>query len=192
MKTYFVTGNKGKVETANIELSPLGINVVQYDKIDFSEPRSYSLNEIAISKARQAFDVLQKPLMVLDAGFYINRWDNFPGPFTNHVIETLGLEGIMKLLEGEERECEFRNALVYIDNLLDEPKIFYSSIKGSVNKKIGLDNPERSGWSVLHKIFIPEGFNRPLSEMNKDEYSAYRISRQPIYTNFGEWLVRNQ
>ncbi|MBU0899109.1 MAG: hypothetical protein KJ613_04815 [Nanoarchaeota archaeon] len=192
MMIYFVTGNKGKVETAKAELSPLGIEVVHYDSIEFSEPRSYDLNEIAKSKANQAFNVLQKPLMVLDAGFYINRWGDFPGPFTNHIIETLDLKGIMKLLENEKRDCEFRNALAYMDDTLDEPKVFYSSIKGIVSEGIGSDNPKRIGWSVLHKIFIPEGFDKPLSEMNSEEYAIYRKNRQPIYSSFGEWLVANR
>ena len=188
MNIYFVTGNKGKIETAEVELSPLGIDVIQWNKIEFSEPRTYDLNEIAISKAKQAFDVLQKPLMVLDAGFYMHRWVDFPGPFTNHALKTLGLDGIMKLVEKEDRGCEFRNALAYIDDSLDEPKIFYVTIKGIIGEKIGPDNPERTGWSVLHKIFVPDGFDKPLSEMNNEEYSIYRKNRQPIYSQFGEWL----
>ncbi|MBU2519632.1 MAG: hypothetical protein KKB03_00110 [Nanoarchaeota archaeon] len=190
MEMFFVTGNKGKYVTAKAELSEFNIQLIQ-KSIEIPEPRTYDIREIAREKALLAYKTLKKPLIVLDAGFYLKRWKDFPGPFTNHAIRGLGIEGILKLIEGEERLCEFRNVLAFIDENHIEPIFFESNIGGTVPEQSRGGSHERQ-WSKLHTIFIPEGFEKTLAEMNDAEYEEYnkwRVGKAPIFRNFGVWLT---
>ena len=191
MNIYFATKNEGKVATAQTELSDFNIQFVHHP-INFSEPRSYDLNKIASEKAMQALSYLHAPLIAVDAGFYIDRWPDFPGPFTNHVLETLGLEGIMKLVEQEEHGCEFRHVVAYIDSTFNKPKNFPSIERGKIHKEIGKPRPEGKGWSELNRIFVPDGWDKPVSELSENEYEEYKVNRPPIYKKFGEWVVNNK
>ena len=190
MKICFVTGNRGKYIGAKAELEEFDIQLEQV-ALETPEPRSYDLREIAKDKALFAYERVGEPLIVLDAGFYLNRWKDFPGPFTNHALHGLGIEGIMKLLEGEERGCEFRNALAYIDREHAGPVYFENKIPGTV-PGTPRGGPHERQWSELHTIFIPSGFEKTLAEMSDNEYAEYRrwrASKRPIFRQFGEWLT---
>ncbi|MFH1445100.1 MAG: non-canonical purine NTP pyrophosphatase [Nanoarchaeota archaeon] len=189
MEIFFVTGNNGKFLTAQKELSEFNIQLVQKD-IDIPEPRSYDIMEIAREKAIKAYEILKKPLIVHDAGFYLKKWKDFPGPFTNHALQGLGLEGLLKLIEGEDRSCKFKNVLAYIDGSLKEPIFFESNINGTASEQSRGSSHKRS-WSKLHSIFIPETFNKTLAEMTDkeyDEYMSWRVQKEPIFRDFGLWL----
>ena len=190
MKIYFVTGNKGKYIGAQSELSEFNIQLEQ-KPFETPEPRSYDLKEIARDKALFAYGIVKEPLIVLDAGFYLHKWRDFPGPFTNHALHGLGIEGLMKLVEGNNRDCEFRNVLAYIDKKHKEPVFFYSNIYGTVPETPRGGAHERQ-WSELHAIFVPKGFSKTLAEMNDEEYGNYkmwRVAKHPIFREFGVWLT---
>jgi len=190
MKLYFATKNSRKVETAQRELSEFVIEIVQYD-IDFSEPRSYRLEEIAAQKAREALGYLHAPLIAVDAGFYLERWPNFPGPFTNHALETLGLKGMLKLVDGEDRACRYMHVVAYVDEKLENPIFFSSSVEGSLSGEID-ESPLRIGGSDIDRIFVPDGYDKPVSSMTDDEREEYRKGKTPVFTDFGGWLVNNR
>lgn len=189
MKIYFVTGNTGKVISARDELSEFGIQVEQKE-IDIPEPRTYDIKEIAREKAMLAYAKVGKPLIVLDSGFYLNAWKDYPGPFTNHAIRGLGIRGILKLVDGEDRGCMFRNVAAYMDETHAEPVFFENSIRGIVSDQPRGEPRERQ-WSPLHTIFIPGEFEKTLAEMNEEEYGEYRkwrVENYPIFSEFGKWL----
>lgn len=190
MKIYLVTGNEGSVVTAQHELSGFDIQVEQTD-VETPESGSYDIAERARHRAHYAFEAINRPLVVLDAGFYLDRWPDFPGPYTTHALHSLGTAGILKLLEGEERGCEFRHALAYIDERHIDIPVFRSVIRGSVAAQ-----PRGScegGWSRYHTIFVPEGFDSPLAELCEDgaeheRYTQWRMQHS-LFRPFGEWLT---
>jgi XTP/dITP diphosphohydrolase len=182
---YFATTNEGKVHILQKDLGAHGIRVIQRS-IDLIEPRSSDVQEIAASKIKQAYALIQKPTVVIDAGFYIDSIHGFPRAFVNFVLETIGVEGILKLVEGKPRGCEFRECLAYMDSTLKEPKYFVMHIRGT------LASGERGSmqkhlWSVLGLIFIPDGSDKTLAEMSYDELMAWRTSSQEQYS-LGELL----
>jgi len=92
----FVTSNQGKYSSAKNFLNKYKIKVIQ-KSLEVPEPRG-PLEEIAIYKARYAFKILKKPLITMDAGFFIHSLRSFPKMFTNFVLDTIGVEGVIKLL----------------------------------------------------------------------------------------------
>ena len=114
---YFCSGNVGKYEhlllnTQHIE----SVKIVQKQDIDIVEPQLNSIEEIAIYKAKKAFEILKKPVIVQDSGLVVKELKDFPGPYTKYVSQTIGCTGILKLLEGKrDRSCGFTACLVFID-----------------------------------------------------------------------------
>ena len=132
-KVYFATRNKGKVDSLRSFLSKYGIEVIQ---VPFSirEPRTDDLEEIARQKVLTAYEKIGKACIALDSGFYIHSLNGFPKTYVNFVLKTIGIEGILKLVEGKERKCEFRNCLAYMDDSLEEPKFFKLKVRGSLSE----------------------------------------------------------
>ena len=190
MKVYFATKNGGKVQTLRRDLKPFEIEVVQSD-IDLIEPRSDDVGEIARSKVRQAYEQIGGPCVAVDAGFYIGSLLGFPGAFVNHALKTIKVEGILKLMDGEDRRvCVFRQCLAYMDGLT-RPRYFLESVNGALSTE-GRGKKQGYHWSDLSRIFIPDGCGKTMSEMSRDEYDewkAERVKENPsLGMQLGKWL----
>jgi XTP/dITP diphosphohydrolase len=130
---YFVTENKPKFDNANILLKKHGIQVKQ-KKLPLLEIQTDSLEEIALYKARQAFEKVKKPLIVKDDGWYITALKGFPSVYMKYVNQWLGPEDFLRLIKPyRNREIIFKEALCYIDD--KKHKVFLNSIPGKIVKK---------------------------------------------------------
>ena len=161
--------------------------------MDIPEPRSSDVQEISKEKVIFAYNKLKKPVIALDAGFFINSLNGFPRAFVNFTLETIGLEGILNLVEGKERSCEFRECLSYLDDSLSEPQYFIENVKGTLSHEIKGFLQDHL-WSKLGLIFIPEGNIKTLAEMNYQEYVEWRKSKEKeSYSRlFYEWFFKNK
>jgi XTP/dITP diphosphohydrolase len=189
MEIFYATTNKGKVNSMQREFDRYGWTVKQLE-LDIPEPRSSDVKEIAEHKIKFAYQQIKKPVIALDAGFYIPSLNGFPRAFVNFSLETVGLEGILRLAEGKSRDCEFREALSYMDDNFAEPKTFIGQVKGTL-AKTPRGTRQDYHWSKLVLIFIPEGSDKTLAEMTKDKYTEWRkISREKESParKFVEWL----
>ena len=160
----FVTHNKGKAISASKYFKDLKIHTYDYE---LSEPRSDDIKLIATAKVMEAYSIVNMPCMALDAGFFINSLNGFPKAFVNFTLDTIGIEGILKLMEDKlDRTCAFRECLAYYDGTTI--KYFYGELKGCLSNSIHTDN-NNCRWSDLWYIFKPYGFNKTLSEMSLEE-----------------------
>lgn len=188
-RIYFVTSNKGKVGYLTDKLDPTKYEVVQ-ENIELPELQGNTSKEIAEEKAKAAFKIVGKPLIVQDASFHINVLNGFPGAYIKYVSSTIGLEGLLKLMENQgDRSCYFEMALSYIDE--DQIKTFVGDRQlGSLASEIDLTNNERA-WGEIWKLFIPDGFTQTLSTVNLAELSeskkAAGLKSEMAY--FAEWLA---
>ena len=154
----FVTHNKGKIATAKKQLQEIDFKVFEYD---LEEPRSDDIKFISKAKVEEAYKLVKKPCISLDCGFWIEELNGFPRAFVNFSLETLGLEGILKLMEGKEnRNCKFTECLSYYDG--KEVHQFMGEHKGRLAKEI-LGNDTNEKWSDLWYIFKPKGFDKTLA-----------------------------
>ena len=107
----FVTHNKGKIASAQKVLKNVNIKIFEYD---LDEPRSDDIKYISKVKVEEAYKLVKKPCISLDSGFWIDELNGFPRAFVNFTLETLGIDGILKLMEGKEnRKCKFTECLSY-------------------------------------------------------------------------------
>jgi len=179
----FVTTNKGKIKSAQKTLK--NIRVLPYEA-ELIEPRSDNIKEIATQKVLQAFDMTRKPCIALDAGFFIDKWNGFPRAYVNPALETLGLDGILKLMENiDNRSCRFEQCLAYYDG--SNLKTFLSKSPGNLSNTIrGKDTDKK--WSELWYIFKPLDFEKTLAEFNAEDFDRYsKLSEPSSISKFGEW-----
>ena len=188
---YFATTNKGKVNSLRNALSKYGIELVHHH-LELPEPRSDDLKEIAREKVLFAYKNIGRPCIALDSGFYIHSLNGFPRAFVNFTLGTIGLDGILRLVEGKQRDCEFRNCLAYVDENTLEPIYFESNVEGLLS-----DSPRGEKqdyhWSELFLVFIPRNKDKTLAEMTYEEYQEWRNQRYEgsFATKFADWFINN-
>lgn len=181
----FVTHNKGKAKSAEKYFKNLKFSTYDFE---LDEPRSEDLKEIATAKVRQAYSIVKKPCLALDTGFFIDALNGFPKTFVNFSLETIGVEGILKLMETQtNRNCRFEECLAYYDG--EEIRYFYGKHPGKLAyQREGSDRKEK--WSDLWYIFKPNHFEKTLAEMNETEREERRKidGSQEALKVFAEWL----
>lgn len=165
----FVTHNKGKIASAQNYIKKA--KLIPYDA-ELIEPRSDDLQEIATAKVKQAYEIVKKPCIAQDSGFYIDALNGFPKTFVNFSMDTIGVDGYLKLMDGiENRKCAFKECLAYFDG--KEIKYFYGLHEGTIAlEKAGINREEK--WSDLWYIFKPKNFDITLAEMNAVEREERR------------------
>jgi len=116
MPLRFVTTNDGKVREARDYLA--GITDVEQFDYDYAEIQSDDLAEIAARGAREAFEAAggEDPVIVDDAGLFVDGLGGFPGPYSAYVEGTLGIERVWDLASTlEDRSAAFRCVVAYAD-----------------------------------------------------------------------------
>lgn len=158
----YVTGNKYKIFTAKKFLEPYDINVIG-KKIDCPEIQADTIDEVAKFSAEYACNFLNMPVLKNDMGLVIPALNGFPGAYTHYVEDTLGEDGILKLMEGiQNRYAYFYECLAYAAPG-EETKIFISKTEGVLDtKKSG-----EYGWS-WDRIFIPTGQTKTMANFDDD------------------------
>ena len=77
------------------------LNALGYE-YDMNEPRSDDVKYISKFKVLEAYKLVNKPCISQDSGFWIDELNGFPKAFINFVLETIGIKGILKLMEGKK------------------------------------------------------------------------------------------
>lgn len=177
-----VTQNKHKLK----ELSPLFIKYkVKFDTTPHKkhEIRSNDIEEIARIAAKDAFETIDRPVVVDDTGFFVDSLNGFPGSYAGIVLEFIGYEGILKLMAGEkERASTFKTAVGYYDG--QNMKSFTGAMSGSIALE-----PAGVGGFGYDPIFIPEGYTKTYAELTFNE--KVRIShRTKAFEEFLKWYSK--
>lgn len=195
MELYFVTSNSGKVKSAQACFDTMGlpITVKQYT-MKLTEIQANDAEEISQAKAREAFLEVKAPLIVEDAGFHINALNGFPGVYVRYLLDTIGADGIMKLMEGvKDRSCQFIATTTFIDASGKIISFRDATGRGVIApKKDETNNP--LAWSDLWKIYIPEGLTKTLSALTKEECDNHyngKGKKKGSLAQFAEWLKEN-
>ncbi len=158
-KICFITTNKYKFREVSDILKEFGIEIEHLD-MDYEENHELNdVEDIAESSAIVLSKKITKPFFIEDSGLYFEAYDNFPGVFPKFVIETIGFDGIFRLLKDKNRNAFFKAAIVYCEPG-KEPVIFTGILKGRISEVI--ENPDMDCFDY-DKIFIPEDYPKTIS-----------------------------
>ncbi|MCX6661109.1 MAG: XTP/dITP diphosphatase [Euryarchaeota archaeon] len=164
---FFITSNKGKVHEATEKLRPLGFSVVQKD-LGYPEVQADSLEEVAAWGATYVRDKFDHPFILEDAGLFIDVLQGFPGVYSKYVFFTIGLEGILQLLQDiENRKAVFRSVYAYY-----KPGEKLIIVIGESTGIISTEKQGNHGFGY-DPIFIPDGSEKTFGEMTMGEKNQY-------------------
>lgn len=184
----FVTHNPGKIEFAKKEFSEINWKLYEYE---LEEPRSEDIQYISKYKVEEAYRLVKKPCISLDCGFWIDALGGFPKAFVNFALDTIGIEGILRLMEGKEnRTCKFNECLSYYDG--KELRQFMGGHEGKLATQI-LGQDTKQKWSDLWYIYKPYGYEKTLAQMTEEEREN-RIPYRSVdsMTVFAKWYRENK
>lgn len=181
MKTItYVTGNWAKVESAKQALEPLGYEINNI-KMDTIEIQSDDVEEVAKFSSKWASEQLKCDVLKNDSGLFVEALNGFPGTYTHYVEETLGEDGLLKLLDGvENRKAYFKEVLAYCE-YGGEPITFI----GITNGVIAKEKSGEYGWS-WDFIFIPDGEDKTLGCFPDKE--RWKFWSQDAYKRLAKYL----
>ncbi|PSQ58973.1 non-canonical purine NTP pyrophosphatase, RdgB/HAM1 family [Halobacteriales archaeon SW_7_71_33] len=175
----YVTSNPGKAREARSYLD--SVDRVDYD---YPEIQSDSLATIATHGARDAHREVGGPVLVDDAGLFVDALGGFPGPYSSFVHETVGVERVWRLAEPEpDHRASFRTALAYCDESTrarqpDGVRTFEGRVTGR------LVPPRGNEGFGYDPVFEYDG--RTFAEMDPEEKNAVS-HRGRALEKFAEW-----
>lgn len=158
-KLTFITGNPGKAKylTDYFDLP------VEHHKLDLAEIQSLDLKAVVEDKAKRAYEIIKAPVLVEDISLVFNNLGLLPGPLIKWFFESLGNEGLCKLLDKfVDRRALASVMFAYCDD--SGIYTFAASRPGVI-----ADSPRGEAGFGWDPIFIPEGFDHTWAEMNDDE-----------------------
>lgn len=155
-KITYVTGNWAKIESARQILEPIGYEVDNI-KMETPEIQADDVTDVAKYSAKWACEKLNKPVLKNDSGLFVKCLGGFPGVYTHYADDTIGVDGLLKLMRGiEDREAYFKESIAYCEPG-SEPIVFEGFTKGKIAKR----KSGKYGWS-WDFVFIPDGESKTL------------------------------
>ena len=176
----YVTGNWAKIASAKQALEPLGY-IIDNIKMETPEIQADDVSNVASYSAKWASEKIGKAVLKNDSGLFVNALKGFPGVYTHYADDTIGEDGLLKLMEGiEDRTAYFKESIAYCEPG-KEPIVFEGITKGKIaTKKSGT-----YGWS-WDFIFIPEGEEKTLGCFPDEE--RWKYWSLDSYTKLVEYL----
>jgi len=172
MNVTFVTGNPEKA--ANFSRH-MGADIPHHGA-DLDEIQTTDHRELVEHKVRQAYEQLQRPVLVEDVFFTYEAWGSLPGPFVKFFItEENGAENMCRMLDGfDTRRAAASCMFGYFDG--QDLEFFQSTLRGQV-----ADRPRGTGGYGFDRIFEPDGFGgKTAAELDEHDYDAYYASVKPF------------
>lgn len=163
-----VTGNKNKIKEFEYIL---GFKIENID-LELEEIQSIDVEEVARHKARTAYNILQKPVIVEDTGVYFEELNGLPGALIKFFVKNLSLEKICSLI-GENRKAKTIACIVFFDG--EKEIIVKGETKGVIAKQPRGNNG--FGWDP---IFIPEGYSKTFAELTSEEKQSKFMRQEAI------------
>jgi XTP/dITP diphosphohydrolase len=179
---FFATNNINKFNEARKVLSRYKIAVGMI-RVKTLEIQGESLEEIAKTSAIHAFQQCGLPLIVEDAGLFVEALNGFPGPYSSYVYKTIGNEGLLKLMKkSANRRAKFQSVVAYLSEELKSPICFKGEILGEITEHV------RKGCSGFgfDPIFKPANSQKTFAEMSIAEKNKFS-HRAKAFRKFARW-----
>ena len=186
---YFVSNNLHKYSEIKSMSNDKIIGLdLKFCKQDIIEIQNEKIEKIAIEKAKSAYNIVKKPIIIEDDGLFIKSLNGFPGQYSKFILKSIGNIGIIRLLKGSsDRSAYFKSIFVYNDGII--VKVFYGKIIGKISSTI-----TEGGWGY-DPIFIPLNRNNKkgitfakLSQTNKKNELSHRGI---AFYKFIKWFNQN-
>lgn len=178
---YFATTNKGKFSEAALLAEKFKIRLMRLNA-EKLEIQAQNLSQIASFAAKQMATSKKRSVLVEDAGFFVDALEGFPGPYSAHVLQQIGLRGVLMLMKNvPNRKASFQAALAYCTPG-GRPKCFTGTVNGIVSH-----HARGAHGFGFDPIFIPRAWDgRTFAEMKAEEKNTFS-HRAKAFVKFCQW-----
>jgi XTP/dITP diphosphohydrolase len=186
---FFATNNINKFNEARQVLKEYNIAVGML-RVKNLEVQSDYLEEIAETSVLEAHSKSHLPLIVEDAGLFVEALNGFPGPYAAYVYKTIGNKGLLKLMENKsDRRAKFRSILAYQSEESEAPLCFSGEVAGILTDRERRKNHD-FGFG-FDPVFIPFHRKKTFAEMDLAEKNKCSHRAQAL-RKFAEWYKKLQ
>ncbi len=162
-----ITRNRGKAQ----EIGAILEMQVEAVDLDISEIQSLDVCEVAREKAKAAYKLIGRPVVVDDAGMTIAALKGLPGALVGSFLDTIGPSGILKLIANEsDRRASVLTCIGYADERGVET--FLGEVQGELTTSL-----RGEGGFGYDPIFVPQGQSRTYAEMTADEKNSISMRK---------------
>ncbi len=160
----------------------LGFSVTHH-QLELDEIQSLDLRMIVAHKVKQAYAVLQKPVIVEDVSLEFKALGRLPGTFIKFFVENIPLETICRMVDGMERGATARCVFGYFDG--QELKFFEGHMHGRI-----AEQPSGEGGYGWDRIFIPDGYQVTRASLSEADDQKTYLQIKP-FAKLKDFLVHN-
>lgn len=186
MKINYLTSNPLKFKIAERYFENIGGYELVQHSFKVPETQDDSCESIARESATYAAKELDEPCVAMDAGFYIEALNGFPGPFVKYINQWLNEEQILKMVDKtDSRSAYFIDALA-IGFPDGSAQVFSHKTYG---KLANVGEYQASDWPV-NSLFIPNGYSKPLGSMSDDEQVEFWSHENQNWEELVEFLTK--
>src|SRR5215203_5855302 len=180
MKAIFVTTNEHKRREVQEILS------VELESADLDLPEIQAIEpaDVAAEKARaarEALDDTDLPVIVEDSGLMVDAWGGFPGALTKWVMQSVGNEGLLRMLAPDEDRSATAVCVVALAGTEGEVRTFRGEVRGTV-----AGNPRGEGGFGYDPVFVPGWSEETYAEMGEAKNTDSHRAR--AFRALKEWL----
>jgi XTP/dITP diphosphohydrolase len=180
IRAIFVTTNEHKrrevQQILGVALEGADLNLPEIQAIDPAE--------VVLEKARVAREALGDtglPVLVEDSGLLVNAWGGFPGALTKWVMQSVGNEGLLRMLAPEEDRSATAVCVVALAGTEGEVRTFRGEVRGTV-----AESPRGEGGFGYDPVFVPGWSEETYAEMGEAKNTDSHRAR--AFRALKEWL----
>ena len=180
----YVTTNKGKFQEIShflTEYTHLPFFLAQ-EAFETTEIQSDDQKEIAGHKAREAWNHFKRPLLVEDAGFFFEKYHNFPGTFSKWIFKSLGFKGVSKLYQPGEK-AYFKVTLCFIEN---PESLHFFTVES--HGTLAAPSANYNAHLPYSALFIPDGYTENYQKLSDAKSPGDFYPRKMVIKKFIEWF----
>jgi XTP/dITP diphosphohydrolase len=173
MRALFVTTSEDKRREVERILG-VELEGAALDSNDLPEIQALDFAEVAAHKVRTAREALgfpPHPVLVEDSGLVIGAWNGLPGALTKWFLASVGNEGILRMLSGEDRSARAVCAVAVAD-AGGEVRVFWGEVAGEIAAE-----PMGEGGFGWDPIFVPRGSRLTYAEMGENKHEDSHRAR---------------
>ncbi len=180
---WFLTENTNKFQEATSILAPCKIPIrhLRDSKVEIQSP---SLERIARFAVETAVRNHNRLIIVEDSGLFIDALGGFPGPFSSYTYTTIGMKGVLNLLEGRSRGAFFQCCVAVASRTVSS-KVFTGIVRGRISHRI----VGHRGFGY-DPIFIPDNSTKTFGE-NSREFKNKYSHRALALRKFAKWFAQS-
>jgi len=185
-KITLLTGNERKKKSFEKAITGYDIEV-EIEKPWIPEIQAEENAEVAAYSAKYGASLLNKPVIKMDSGFFIEGLNGFPGPFVCYVDKQIGADLFFNVLKNlKNRKARIKNSLAYCEPG-KEPKIFESGCEGHIAEII---SPEDG--SFIDRLFIPDHPSNQqgkfMGQIRSENYQQFLDIWGDAEVQFAKWF----